>query len=367
MLRWQVLFPATPVKLTSLLPQGITPTDRYALQGLAIPNCKLLLTVKFTWETQLLPLWLPPEAVAALVQQLKAQGIEVIICLTVNRGDPLPDPDSLMKLAPMLNAFSYTPSSSGQRYTTPGWIHLVPDDAHNVEPDDVDDIRVKVRYLDQAHDEFSLQHAQALLPTCQVLEVLCLSLGWRFRLDQGLQILTAFRNLRKLGLYFRWFLSPCLQPLNTLGCLQDLALKVQSAECLEDLDDNLCAQLLHFGLVQFGLDHMNCNSLASIYRMTALRTLRMGVRHFSVDNALLLAGMSTPWSVQLCIRGLVSPIGDVLEALSSGPVHIQLLVVHCVMLKDLPRLRPMKDLTCLKFGPHSERRPVWQLQWTMSV
>ena len=71
-----------------------------------------------------------------------------------------------MQLAPMLNAFSYTPVGRSQHYTTPGWTQLVP--AQNVEPDQIDDYKVNVPHQPEACRGFSLQHVQAVLPTCQV-------------------------------------------------------------------------------------------------------------------------------------------------------------------------------------------------------
>ena len=59
----------------------------------------------------------------------------------------------------------------------------------------------------------------------------------------------------------------------------------------------------------------------------------------------MLADLSAPQSMQVCIRQAVS--GSVLEVLSSGCAHIQQLSLYCLTPSVLSSLKPMQDLTCL--------------------
>ena len=162
------------------------------------------------------PMWIHPNApthIAVCVQHLKAQGIEIIIYLMLNHEKPMPHHQDLWMLAPMLNAFSHTSSANGQHYTTPGWTHLGSDRPHVVEQDyavDYDDDN-DMSFADFAgllakrESHFKLEHLQALLPALATLDTLCVSgdlgSGSRQLADQGLQMLTAFTNLKKLELH----------------------------------------------------------------------------------------------------------------------------------------------------------------------
>lgn len=124
-----------------------------------------------------------------------------------------------------------------------------------------------------------------------------------------------------------------------------------SPEDLSAFDSNFCQQLLHFQWVEsrygeVGPQPDNCEALAAMTKMTALQTLRISVQQIIRTEALLLSDLSDPWSIQLYIRDTVS--GGVLEILSSGRAHIQLLSLYSLPLFVLPSLMPMQDLTCLK-------------------
>ena len=82
----------------------------------------------------------------------------------------------------------------------------------------------------------------------QKVEMLCMLVGndWLGPGALGLLVLTAFRNLKKLGLHFLCFRPLSLQPLNTLCCLQDLTIHTCYAVCLQDLNSDFCTQLLRF-------------------------------------------------------------------------------------------------------------------------
>ena len=273
----------------------------------------------------------------------------------------MPEPDELRKLAPMLNAFSHTSSASGQHYTTPGWTQLVPEHSHVFEKDDVDE--------DSWDDEtrqkrqFKLQHLQALLPACKTLEMLCVSgeivgSGSYRVASPWLQPLGAFTNLKKLELQCqgRGSDGQCLQPLNTLSCLRDLTIMRYCPSRLDVLDGNFCAQLEHFHWLDSPRPFLQSfyAAWAAISRMAALQTLCMSVKQITVPEATLLGGLSKPRSIQLCIRDRVS--GGVLEMLSSGQAHIQLLSLHSLPLAALSSLKPMQDLTCLKVDHDGQSR-----------